>query len=355
MTIMRTSDPPYKPSWVDRLTGAIDELPGSPWLVYLALAFFLVAAFIGIQAWQGAYRAEGFFVLHIFVAVQPIYGVMAVHYLDRVAADSLARFRPSMSGGKEDFDDAYYRLTTLPARQAGIAGLMGALFAAIQLLITGNAETIAAWQNVASTSISLVVHDVNIVLAWLGYSVLIYHAYHQLGVIDWLYTSKATIDPFRPQPLYALSEITSRTVLVGLPIAFGWYLVSTNARVNAPLSEPAFIFTMSLMLGLALLAFVWPLRGAHQLLVDAKNRALNANATNYRMAAEELHRAVSTRSLDEIDVWNKALAALDMERNRLDRLATWPWTPGAFRSVVIALLLPILIWIIQYSLQRILE
>lgn len=352
---MRPNDPPYKPSWVDRLTDFIDRLPGSPWLVYLLFAIPLAAVFIGVQAWQGAYQADGFFVWHIFIAVQPIYGVMAVHYLDRVAANALVQFRPTMSGGREDFDDALYRLTTLPARQAGIAGLLGALFAAIQLLITGSAETIAAWQNVAPTSISLVVHDVNIVLAWTGYFVLIYHAYHQLGVIDWLYTSKATIDPFHPQPLYALSEITSRTVLVGLPIAFGWYLVSINARVNAPLSEPAFIFTMSLMIGLALLAFVWPLRGAHQLLVDSKNQALNANARNYRTAAEELHRSVSSRSLDEIDVWNKALAALDMERNRLDRLATWPWSPGAFRSVVIALLLPIIIWIIQYALQQMLE
>jgi hypothetical protein len=353
--MMRMSEQPYRSSWVDRLTDFIERLPAPPWLVYLAVAVPLVAAFVAVQAWQGAYRAEGFFAWHIFVAVQPLYGVMAVHHLNRVAANAIRQFRPAMKGGEIEFDAALYRLTTLPARQAGIAGLIGALFIVIQLLGIRDAETLAASQHVAPTSISLVVDNVYIVVAWVVYGVWIYHALHQLKVIDWLYTSKAVVDPFYPEPLYALSGITFRTVIVVLPPAYGWYLVVTGGTPSELPLEPGFVLTYIFMFSLALLALSWPLWGAHQLLVDAKNRALEGHARNYKAVVEELYRIVSARELDEIDVWHKALAALDMERRRLDRLATWPWSPGAFRNLLFALIIPILIWIAQYGLQQLME
>jgi hypothetical protein len=353
--MMRMSEQPYKPSWVDRLTDFIERLPAPPWLVYLVLAVALVAIFIAVQDRQGAYRAEGFFAWHIFVAVQPLYAVMAVHYLDRVAANAIRQFRPAMKGGEIEFDAALYRLTTLPARQVAIAGMIGALFVLIQLLGIRDAETFAAFYRIAPTSISLAVNNVYIVVTWFVYGVWIYHALHQLKVIDWLYTSGAVVDPFYPEPLYALSGITFRIVIVVLPASYGWYLVVTGGTLSALPPEPGLILTYIFTLGLALLAIIWPLWGAHQLLVDAKNQALEGNARNYKAVVEELHRIVSARELDEIDLWHKALSALDMERRHLDRLATWPWSQGAFRNLMLALIVPILVWIAQYGLQQLME
>jgi hypothetical protein len=355
MAISYMSDPPYKPSWVDRLTDYIERLPGSPWLVYLAVAVPLIAVFIAVQAWQGAYREEGFFALHIFVAVQPLYGLAAVHYLDRAAANGFHQFQSAMKGDESRLDEALFKLTTLPARQTTIAGLVGALFAVISLLRLQDAEARAAWQSVAPTPVSLAIHDVNIVIAWVGYGVWVYHALHQLRVIDWLYTSRAEIDPFHPEPLYALSGITSRTALFVLPVLYGWYLVTTGGTLSAPTSDPGFVFTVSFMLGLGLLIFIWPHWGAHRRLVEAKMRALEGNATNYKVTLQELHRMVSARKLDEIDAWHKALAMLDMERLYLVRMATWPWSPGTFRNLLIGLIIPVLVWIVQFGLQRLIE
>jgi hypothetical protein len=344
---------PYKPSWVDRLTAFIDRLSAPAWLVYLVVAIPLIAVYVAVQAWQGAYREEGFFAWHIFVAVQPLYGVMMIHYLDRVALKAQSRFRSTMKGGENESTEALFRLTTLPARQTVLAGLLGMLLMVIQLL-SYDAEILAAFQSVAPTSISMAVNNVYLVVAWVGYGTWVYHTFHQLKIIDWLYTSRAVIDPFHPQPLYALSGIASRTALVVLLSMYGWYLSTTSGPANLPYELPA-ILAMSFGACVSLLAFIWPLWGAHQLLVDAKNQALEANATNYRAAAEELHRKVTARELDEIDVWNKAIAALDMERRHLDRLATWPWTPGDFRNLLVALIIPILIWIIQFGLQKLFE
>lgn len=349
------NDTAYKPSWVDRLTASIDRLPGSAWLFYLVLSAVLVALFVAIQAWQGAYREGGFFAGHIFVAVQPLYGIASIHYLDRVAANALRQFRPAMKGGEPEYKAALYRLTTSPARPMAAAGVLGAALAVAQLLLSGDPETIASFQKVATTPISLAAHNVNITVAWVGYAATAYHAYHQLKVIDWLYTSRAMIDPFHPEPLYALSDVTSRMAMLIVAAIYGWVMVSVAGMGGELPTEPLFYLTSASWILMGILIFIWPLWGAHQLLVEAKNRALHGNATGYTTAVDELHRAVTGRALDEVDVWNKALAALDMERNRLDRLATWPWSPGALRNLLVALLVPILIWILQYGLQRLIE
>jgi hypothetical protein len=106
---------------------------------------------------------------------------------------------------------------------------------------------------------------------------------------------------------------------------------------------------------LGVLVFILPLWGAHRQLDETKDRALEGNARSYKTAIDELHHAVSTKTLDKIDAWQTALSALDLERRHLDRLATWPWSPGALRNLLAALVLPILVWILQYGIQQLIE
>jgi hypothetical protein len=346
------SEMPYRPSWVDRLTAWIERLPISPWLAYLIATAPWVVVFVGVQASQGAYEGSGFYAWHLFVAIQPFFGIAAIHYLDRIADGAFQQFRSTMAGNQAEVETARYQLTTLPARPAIIAALLGLLFVAVQLSLSSDP---GATMRVASTPISLAVHDVNIVVAWIAYGVVFYHAYHQLRVIDWLYRSKAIIDPFYPQPLYALSEITSRTAILALGMIYGWIAVATGGAPRALPTNPLFYLISAGVLGMGLLIFVWPLWGAHLLLVDAKDHALKSNASSYKAALEEMRKAVSSRELDEIDVWHKAIAAADLERRHIDRLATWPWSPGTLRNFLFALLVPIIVWVIQYGLQQLLQ
>ncbi len=349
------SEQPNKPSWVDRLTDAIDRQRAPAWVIYLVVAGLLVAIFVGIQTWQGAYRENGFFPWHIFVGVQPLYGVMVIHYLDFVAANAMRQFRPALKGGEAEYEEALYRITHLPARQTLLAGMLGALFAIFSSLSVEDIETIAGFPNVAPTSISVATHIGYITVSWIGYGMTIYHMYHQLKVINQLYTSRADIDPFHPEPLYALADITSRSSLLILVAIYGWFLAITAGPLTEPLSNPNYIATNVFWVGLGLLVFILPLWGAHQLLVEAKNDALEANARSYKAASEELHRTVLAKEIETFDVWHKAIAALDVERRHIDKMATWPWSPGAFRNLLLALVLPILVWIIQFGLQRVLE
>ena len=42
-------------------------------------------------------------------------------------------------------------------------------------------------------------------------------------------------------------------------------------------------------------------------------------------------------------------------RREIGAISTWPWGPGTLRTFVTALLVPILLWISQQILERVLE
>ena len=103
----------------------------------------------------------------------------------------------------------------------------------------------------------------------------------------------------------------------------------------------------------SLFIFAWPLWGAHQLLVDAKHEALSANAALMRKALSVLHDKVKAERVENSGDWQDALAALDRERTRIAEAPTWPWRPEALRGLIAALIAPILVWFVQYLLERI--
>ena len=50
----------------------------------------------------------------------------------------------------------------------------------------------------------------------------------------------------------------------------------------------------------------------------------------------------------------KVISILETEQDTLNRISTWPWQPETPRFLVTALLLPLLLWVIQYVLQLLL-
>ena len=105
---------------------------------------------------------------------------------------------------------------------------------------------------------------------------------------------------------------------------------------------------------LALATFVLPLTGIHRLLAAEKKRMLSEQAARMREAIDDLHRRMDQHKLQGMDDLNKAMASLELEHTTLTRIPTWPWEPATLRGVIVALVLPILIWLIQFGLQRLL-
>jgi hypothetical protein len=68
----------------------------------------------------------------------------------------------------------------------------------------------------------------------------------------------------------------------------------------------------------------------------------------------EMHECMDGGEIERLDDLNKVVATLETERETLRAIPTWPWQPETLRSLVSALLLPLLLWTIQYVLNVVL-
>ena len=152
-------------------------------------------------------------------------------------------------------------------------------------------------------------------------------------------------------PMHALSRVTSLTALGhrrSTTTAGSWPSPGEIRTITVTLSEAA----SSLVI--ALIVFVWPLWSAHRLLTEAKEKGLSDVALRKEATRTQLHQAVDDGKLERVDPLHKALEALNAESAELAKVATWPWAPGTLRNLVGAVLLPMVLWLIQFGLQRLL-
>lgn len=350
-----TVPPPYPPSWADRLMDMVDQAGPPPWLIYAASGVLLTLVFGAVQAWQGAYADQGFQPWHLFIAIQPLYPIVITHYLDNIAVNSLDGFQQAMVGDQHALRMARYRLTTTPARGVLIASLLGAGALFVLFIRPSELPITITVTRISDSNISLLVFALYMILTWFGYGMWAYHTIHQLREIHSLYTHQSHIDPFHPAPLYALSRISSRSALVILPISYGWLTLNASAGVGNLLDLTSMIVTNIFFVGLGVLIFIWPLWGAHQLLEEVKEQALADNAAHFGLTVEQLHGDVAQKRTADMAAWENALSALSIERGQLEKLATWPWAPGALRNLLAALIIPLIVWAAQFALEGLLD
>ncbi len=334
---------PYTPSWFDRFTDWVDSLHISVSLFYAAF----VAILAGIQLlsqWNGSVSVYAFPLAYIGTIA---YALALMHHLDKVAAQALARFRPMMSIDDVEYNVMLYRLTTLPARPVILSALVGAL----------NGISVLEWipypikiheLHFTDTPLSIHFNHGLSLFVWAIVGVLVYHTLHQLRIVRQIYNSCSGIDLYKLRPLYAFSTLSARTAVGIAFMIYVWYLF-------APLLFNIGVAGLVFFTGLSLLTFALPLGGARRLLVDEKDKQLGENGELQRIAIAELHRRVNAFEMDNMDNLNKTMASLELEHAALDRISTWPWKPETARAVAAALLFPVIVWLTQWVLQRLLE
>jgi hypothetical protein len=184
------------------------------------------------------------------------------------------------------------------------------------------------------------------VLAYWMWGAMIYHTIHQLRVINHIYTDHTRINPFRVRPLYAFSTATALTA-VGLTMPTYVWLA-----MNQLLRDPISIGITTPVTVLALVAFVWPQLGVRRFLAAEKNQMLDALAQRFELAIIDLRQRADGRDVEGIDDSIKVLEALEIEQKALKKVSTWPWQPETVRYLVTALLLPLVLWLIQFIIER---
>jgi hypothetical protein len=254
-----------------------------------------------------------------------------------------------------------YVLTTLPA-SAALAASFGSMAAGL-IIAAGAAylqpSAVAAAQaltrlnsgfailfGVSPTPLSYAVTTGLLILNWWVGGTLILHTVRRLTLVPRIYRRHTNVDLFKQGPLYALSRLTAQTMIGAL------VLVYALASIRTYISQPLGGGTITSFALLALASFVLPLVGVHRVLAGEKERLLEGIADRLHDAGEELHRRIETGRYRGMDELNKALAGLEIERNMIAAMPTWPWHPETLRTLLIALLLPLAVWVTQELLQR---
>jgi hypothetical protein len=56
-----------------------------------------------------------------------------------------------------------------------------------------------------------------------------------------------------------------------------------------------------------------------------------------------------------LELANQRLSSLEKARIQIERISTWPWKTETLRQILVAILLPIVIWLLQYFLAQVLS
>jgi hypothetical protein len=347
--------PPYPPSWFDRLKRLVERLPGPFWLAYLVLWIGLFAAETLLHWFHGDFPVGTWKPIHAVLMAFVPGGLCLIHALDRLAERSFDSYQPVIASGGPGPEVLRYQLTRLPRRPAalvmGASMLVGGIifvWAPEGRLAAGLFNNLDAMQ--VSRSATIVVFTGLVMAATLAtVGLVIYHTIRQLRWVSRIYTRWTNVDLLKPGPLYSLSRLSAGT---SLGLVFMVYVVLAADR--AFMHDTRNVFGAGVMALLAVLAFILPLLGVHRAQAAEKERLLDETADRLKAALRDLHRRVDAAKLGDMDALHKAIASLEIERNLLSRIPTWPWQPETLRTVIVALLLPLILWSAQALLGRIL-
>ena len=324
--------PPYSSSWFDGLTAAVERLPGPFWATY-GLGFL---AYLGLLTMALNSAGEPLTLAAVYSNSLPFYGFWLIHYLDRRAAASLEDFRPAFTGSASDLQEVRWRLTTLPAAPALAITFAALLIAIASSLPWGLGSTVLI--------LGMLAYWATFVFGFL----YAYHSIRQLRLVTSLYAERARVELHRVAPLRAFSTLTAQTAIGMLLLLSGAFLITPERLFGV------WLVGSLLFVGLAVLTFILPLTGLNRRIAEAKAKELADLARRWQTTLTELYRRIDRGDLAAADRLNGTLAALERGRTAIERIPTWPWRPETLRGMVGALVLPVLIFIVQRVLGRLL-
>lgn len=345
--IARDDVRPYPVSWADRLTEWVARRPVSEALVYAAAWVVLYGTLTAVQWAQGGYPVGTLNLVHATITGSTVGFIWLTGRFNRAAGLAVARLRPVLVGDDADVAALTYRLTHLPALPVLIGGLgIGALSLGRLLVF----PTMVTDVGFASTSVSFVLASAYIVLlGFCGVAFVAKMVALSRGIYH-LSKERVTVDLARLRPLHALSGLTARMAASMVLVT----VVFVAARPEEISTDPlGTAFVLSGVVTAALI-FVLPLVGIHGRLVEAKEAARSTSAQKLQATTRQLHAAVDEVRLADMDALNKAVAALDIEARALDRVSTWPWQQETLRWVIGALMFPIVLFVAQFVIGRLL-
>jgi hypothetical protein len=338
----KSSDGEYAASWQNHFYRFAHRLFIPPLVFYFSLFAFIVlinhwAAWLdgGLTWWQFDVRQLGF---HIWFLVV----FLAGDYFLSLSQKTLEKFRPSLDLSEKEYKRLTYRFINLPSSHGLVITLAAAL--GIPFIVQFG----EAYQRQGLASFVLIISGLfmfSLVFA------LFYFLLRALRLTTQMYSKVTRVNIFHLDSLISFSTFTSR---VGIFTAFTSVLsYITNVVISERPQVGGFLFFASLNLAIAIVAFVFPLLGFHERLKSEKEKAKAENNTRLELAQKRLHRLIDRNGKGIVET-KTAISGLLELRHELDRISTWPWNTATLTTFISALILPVVIWLIQQFLFRLL-
>jgi hypothetical protein len=334
---------PYPPSFVDRLLGSVQRLT-IPYLLTYFLLFLLESVLIHIVAWLDGWLPAYRFSAFALAFPLWLWGPLAIMtYLNSVSLEALTNFRPLMDIPDDTVRLLKYEFTTMPARGVIISG---AVWTIVYVVFT----YLALDSMYAAYRFGRLSEGISIVLGWISFlagSAIYYHTIRQLRLVNRTVRMVEQFDLFQLEPVYAFSALTSRT-------GVSWVILLSLTLLTVPLQAAPFptLTLLIVQLMLAIAAFVLPLRIVNSRLVSEKRRLVAELDQRVKGTLASLHRCLDDNSLVEVAQLNSAIVGLNAERDILTKIPTWPWRAGMFTGFLSIVVLPIVLFILQFVLAR---
>jgi hypothetical protein len=272
------------------------------------------------------------------------YLIALIHLLDNQAATALQSMRPALALVESEIDDFRYRLSTMPSRATLIAGLI----MMASLILTERLGSVPARYAVLGDlpAFAIVYQIIDKGSAALA-GAFTYHIIRQLRLVNATYSNHTRINLFDLKPLYAFSTLSASTA-VGLVVCmYGWLLINPELVM-----EPSGLVGAGLFTILAVAVFVWPLVGAHRLMETEKERLLHDIDLQFGAVFAMFNQRLREGDYAATEMLNGTICSLEIQRERVKAIPTWPWRPETARFVLTAIPLPLAIKIVQFLVER---
>lgn len=334
----------YKPSIFDRFTNWVRSLPIRAWIFYIGLGLFLILIQMVFLWLDGGLQAEALFPVIIFNGLAAPFLLGLIHLLDDQAVAALNAMRPSLDITEAEFEGYHYRLSTMPVLAPIVAAIiMMVIFILIEQL------SIAPLRYAALDQLpvfSVLYQFIDKLSAFL-FGTFLYHTVRQLRLVNTLKSDHARVNLFHIEPLQAFSKLTATTAVSLVFGIYGWMLLNPEL-----LGNPVSLGFSLLISVLALVVFIWPLYGVHQLMETEKSGMLHEIDQHFETVFTKFNQRFVDGEFMAVEGLNRTIASLEIQNNRIKASPTWPWKPETARVVITAIALPLVLMILQFFVER---
>lgn len=339
-------NPPFKPSWQNRFFDAIAKARLNRFMLFVLL-FVVIVLVNHAFPWishklpfpQLDLNQLNYHIWFLFVFV-------AFDFFQTYSEKAIERFRPAIEVGDRDFQLLVYRFHNLPAGLGWGISIVAAVISPFAIPYFSLVAT--------PTLTEQAIIFITMFFMFSLVAAFFVNVFRKLLLINQFYGLVEEVNLFHLEPLYAFSGLTSRTGMFFILAGVLSYLTNVVFVAGNPQVE-GFIFFSSINLVLAVASFLLPLGGIHTKLVEEKERFSRENDNLILKAYRGLHEKVENGKLDDLSTRRNAISALLDYRHEIEKISTWPWQPGTLRNFVSALLLPIILWLVQGALSKLIS